>query len=193
MTTRLYKQKKYTNIFVLSRKIDKCNNYNTLHYIINVLLYTIVIFIIFVLDRLSKLYILNLAETNSIVDVYINSLLNFYLVWNKGLGFGLFSFDQNIIYNFITLLIILINILIIFMIYKSYDFRVYFLLMVLGGSLGNLFARIYFRAVPDFIDLHYMNFHWFIFNVADIFISIGIICLILAEIFLNKDIKNEKK
>ena len=158
-----------------------------------ILLYTIVIFIIFVLDRLSKLYILNLAETNSIVDVYINSLLNFYLVWNKGIGFGLFSFDQNIIYNFITLLIILINILIIFMIYKSYDFRVYFLLMVLGGSLGNLFDRIYFRAVPDFIDLHYMNFHWFIFNVADIFISIGIICLILAEIFLNKDIKNEKK
>ena len=158
-----------------------------------ILLYTIVIFIIFVLDRLSKLYILNLAETNSIVDVYINSFLNFYLVWNKGIGFGLFSFDQNIIYNFITLLIILINILIIFMIYKSYDFRVYFLLMVLGGSLGNLFDRIYFRAVPDFIDLHYMNFHWFIFNVADIFISIGIICLILAEIFLNKDIKNEKK
>ena len=158
-----------------------------------ILLYTIVIFIIFVLDRLSKLYILNLAETNSIVDVYINSFLNFYLVWNKGIGFGLFSFDQNIIYNFITLLIILINILIIFMIYKSYDFRVYFLLMVLGGSLGNLFDRIYFKAVPDFIDLHYINFHWFIFNVADIFISVGIICLIFAEIFVNNTIKNEKK
>ena len=158
-----------------------------------ILLYTIVIFIIFVLDRLSKLYILNLAETNSIVDVYINSFLNFYLVWNKGIGFGLFSFDQNIIYNFITLLIILINILIIFMIYKSYDFRVYFLLMVLVGSLGNLFDRIYFKAVPDFIDLHYINFHWFIFNVADIFISVGIICLIFAEIFINNTIKNEKK
>ena len=79
------------------------------------------------------------------------------------------------------------------MIYKSYDFRVYFLLMVLGGSLGNLCDRIYFKAVPDFIDLHYMNFHWFIFNVADIFISVGIICLIFAEIFVNNTIKNEKK
>ena len=79
------------------------------------------------------------------------------------------------------------------MIYKSYDFRVYFLLMVLGGSLGNLFDRIYFKAVPDFIDLHYINFHWFIFNVADIFISVGIICLIFAEIFVNNTIKNEKK
>jgi signal peptidase II len=153
--------------------------------------YLVLVSIIFILDRLSKLYILNLSENSQEVDIYITSFLNLYLIWNTGVGFGLFSLEQSFFYNLVTTLIIFINIIIIFVIMKTKDYKIYFLLMVLGGSLGNLFDRLYYYAVPDFIDIHYYNFHWFVFNVADIFITFGIICLIFAEIFLNKD-KKEK-
>ena len=154
-----------------------------------------IVLLIFVFDRFSKLYILNLAETDQLVNIYINSFLNLYLIWNTGVGFGLLSSDSNFYYNLITILIILINIIIIIMITKSNNYKIFFLLMILGGSLGNLFDRINYNAVPDFIDLHYNNFHWFIFNVADIFITMGIICLIFAELFLNnkKKLINEDK
>ena len=145
-----------------------------------------IIFIIFFLDRISKIYILNIAETTGTVDIYINSFLNLILVWNTGIGFGLLSFEQITIYNFITVLIIIINILIIYFILKSNDFRSYFFLLILGGSLGNLFDRVYYYAVPDFIDINYNEFHWFIFNVADIFITLGIICLIFVELLNYK-------
>ena len=152
----------------------------------------LVILVIFALDRISKLYILNLAEVENNVDIYINSYLNFHLIWNTGIGFGLFSSENNFYYNLISILIFIINIIIIIMILKTKDYRVLFLTMILGGSLGNFFDRIYYRAVPDFIDLHYTNFHWFIFNVADIFITIGIICLIIVEFILNnKQLDNE--
>ena len=153
--------------------------------------YLVLVSIIFILDRLSKLYILNLSENSQEVDIYITSFLNLYLIWNTGVGFGLFSSEQSFFYNLVTTLIIFINIIIIFVILKTKDCKIYFLLMVLGGSLGNLFDRLYYYAVPDFIDIHYYNFHWFVFNVADNFITFGIICLIFAEIFLNKD-KKEK-
>ena len=152
------------------------------------LLSLLIIIIIFALDRISKIYILNLAETEKYLDIYFNSFLNFYLIWNTGVGFGLFSSGIGFYYNLITILIVLINILIIFMIIKSDDYKFFFLLMILGGSFGNLFDRVYYKAVPDFIDVHYNGFHWFIFNVADIFISIGVICLIVAELFFNKKI-----
>ena len=152
-----------------------------------------IVLFIFFLDRFSKIYILNLAELNNSVDIYLSSFLNLYLIWNKGIAFGLLSFEQNLIYNLITLLISVINIVIIFLIIKTKDIRVYFLIFILGGSLGNLFDRVYYTSVPDFIDFHIGNFHWFIFNVADIFITLGIVCLILAEIFLNKKVKNEIK
>ena len=145
-----------------------------------------IIFIIFFLDRISKIYILNIAETTGTVDIYINSFLNLILVWNTGIGFGLLSFEQITIYNFITVLIIIINILIIYFILKSNDFRSYFFLLILGGSLGNLFDRVYYSAVPDFIDINYNEYHWFIFNVADIFITLGIICLIFVELLNYK-------
>ena len=152
----------------------------------------LIVFIIFVLDRFSKLYILNLADTEKYIDIYVNSYLNFHLVWNTGIGFGLFSSGSNFYYNLITILIVLINIFILIIIIKSKDFKFLFLLMVLGGSFGNLFDRIYYRAVPDFIDIHYESFHWFVFNVADIFITLGIICLIIVEfIFNNKKENNE--
>ena len=158
-----------------------------------ILFYLFIVVLIFFLDRFSKIYILNLAELNNSVDIYLSSFLNLYLIWNKGIAFGLLSFEQNLIYNLITLLISVINIFIICLIIKTKDIRVYFLIFILGGSLGNLFDRVYYTSVPDFIDFHIGNFHWFIFNVADIFITLGIVCLILAEIFLNKKDKNEVK
>ena len=154
-------------------------------------IFLIIALIIFLIDRLSKNYILNIAEVEGSVDIFVNSYLNIFLVWNTGIGFGLLSFDKSLIYNLITSLIIAINILIIYMIITTNDIRSYFLVFVLGGSLGNLFDRLYYSAVPDFIDINYKEFHWFIFNVADIFITIGIICLIFAELMNYK--KENKK
>ena len=149
----------------------------------NFFLGLLIFIIIFAFDRTSKIYILNLAETNKYVDIYVNSFLNFHLIWNTGIGFGLFSSSSNIYYHLITFFIVLINIIILVMILKLNNYKIFFLSMILGGSLGNLFDRIYYYAVPDFIDLHYNNFHWFIFNVADIFITLGVICLIFIEVF----------
>ena len=149
-----------------------------------IFIYIALVLLVLALDRISKTIILNILENDGKVDIYINSFFNLFLVWNKGIGFGLFSFDQNYIYNAITLFILLINLLIVYLIYKEKAPKTYFLAIILGGSSGNLFDRYYYSAVPDFIDLNYNGFHWFIFNVADVFITLGIICLILAE-FLN--------
>ena len=151
-----------------------------------IILYFVTVFFIFLADRISKLYILSILENFGNVNININSYINFVLVWNSGIAFGLLSFDQSEIYNLITIFIIFINLLIVYLIIKLKDIRAYFFLIVLGGSLGNLFDRIYYSAVLDFIDISYKNFHWFIFNVADIFISIGIICLIFAELLIYK-------
>ncbi len=157
-----------------------------------IFIYIAIILLVLTLDRVSKTIILNILQNAGAVDIYINSFFSLYLVWNKGIGFGLFSFDQNSIYNGITLFILLINIIIVYLIYKEEAPKTYFLAIILGGSLGNLFDRYYYSAVPDFIDLNYKGYHWFIFNVADIFITLGIICLILAE-FLNYKKQNDKK
>jgi len=149
-------------------------------------IYLGIVLVIFFLDRISKIYILNIAESRGIVEISVNFFLNFILVWNTGIGFGLLSFEHSTIYNFITVLIIIINLLIIYLIFKSYDLRAYFFILILGGSLGNLFDRVYYSAVPDFIDLNYKEYHWFIFNVADIFITLGIICLIFVELLNYK-------
>ena len=151
-----------------------------------IIFYFLITLFIFLLDRVSKIYILNIAETSGNVDIYVNSFLNFILVWNKGVGFGLLSFDQSKIYNLITILIIIINLIIIYLAIMTKNIRVYFFLLILGGSLGNLFDRLYYTAVPDFIDINYKGYHWFVFNVADIFITLGIICLIIAELLNYK-------
>jgi signal peptidase II len=150
-----------------------------------ILLNFIIVLSIFLIDRISKIYILKIAELENAVDIYLTPYLNFYLIWNKGIAFGLFSFNDELIYNIITLIIITVSIVILAMIAKTKEFKQYSLLFVLGGSLGNLYDRIYYTAVPDFIDFHINNFHWFVFNVADIFITLGIMCLILDEIFFN--------
>ena len=153
-----------------------------------ILINILVIIFVFIADRISKIYILNLAGPGSVVDIYLSKYLNLYLIWNKGIAFGLLSFDQTSIYNLITIIIGLISMIILIMIVQSGDIRAYFLSLILGGSLGNLYDRIYYASVPDFIDFHINNIHWFIFNVADIFISLGVICLIFVEIFVNKKI-----
>ena len=157
----------------------------------NILINSIIILIIFLADRITKNYILKIAELENIVDIYLTSYLNLYLIWNKGIAFGLFSFGDNSIYNLISLVIVVITLVILFMIIKSNGLKKYSLILVFGGSLGNLFDRIYYSAVPDFIDFHVNNYHWFVFNVADIFITMGVICLIYAETFSNNK-KNEQ-
>ena len=150
-----------------------------------IILNFLIVLIIFLADRLSKIYILKIAELENTVDIYITQYLNFYLIWNKGIAFGLFSFNESFIYSVITSIIAIITIIILLMIIKNKGFKKYSLLLVFGGSLGNLFDRIYYSAVPDFIDLHINDFHWFVFNGADIFITMGIICLIFDEMFIN--------
>ena len=150
----------------------------------------LIISIIFLVDRLSKIYIINLAEDLSNFSITMTTFLNIILVWNSGIGFGLLSFEKQFLYNLITLIIILVNLVILYLGIKSSNFKGFLFFIILGGSLGNLFDRLYYSAVPDFIDINYNGFHWFIFNVADIFISIGIICLIFAEL-LNYKKKNE--
>ena len=151
----------------------------------------IIIITIFTVDRISKIYIIKIVELENKIDIYITEYLNFYLIWNKGVAFGLFSFNESFIYNIITGIIMIISIVVLVMIYNNSGLKKVSLTFVLGGALGNLFDRIYYSAVPDFIDLHFNDFHWFIFNVADIFITLGIICLIFDEIFVNNK-KNEK-
>ena len=142
----------------------------------------IIILFIFFLDRVSKIYLLNLEISGTTIDFYINSFLNFYLVWNSGIGFGLASLDSNIYYHLITGIIVIVNFILIYLILKSKGIQAYLLALIIGGALGNLFDRIYYHAVPDFIDLHIANYHWFIFNVADIFITLGIIGLLIVEL-----------
>tara|TARA_B100001175_G_scaffold60563_1_gene49112 strand:+ start:25 stop:495 length:471 start_codon:yes stop_codon:yes gene_type:complete len=151
----------------------------------------IIIFSIFFFDRITKLYLLNLQAEGIDVDFYIFPFLNFYLIWNTGIGFGLGAMEASIYYHILTAIILLVNIALIIFLLKSKGIFVYLFAIVIGGSLGNLFDRIYYHAVPDFIDLHFYNYHWFVFNVADIFITLGIIGLMLVEIF-KKNSNNEK-
>ena len=148
----------------------------------------IIILIIFFFDRLTKLYLINLQASGTDIDFYIFPFLNFYLIWNTGIGFGLASMETNIYYHILTTIIVFVNLGLIYFLLKSKGIYVYLLATLIGGSLGNLFDRIYYYAVPDFIDLHLGNYHWFIFNVADIFITVGIIGLILAELLKKEKV-----
>jgi len=146
----------------------------------------LIVFIVFLLDRVSKYIILKLSQPLGELDISVTSFLDFNLIWNNGIAFGFFSFEQNFYYNFFTLLIILITSIIIWLSYKADGLEKISYLMIIGGSLGNIFDRIYYSSVPDFIDISINNFHWFIFNVADIFISAGVILLIILEFFKKK-------
>jgi signal peptidase II len=157
----------------------------------NFIIHLFIVFFLFVSDRLSKIYVIHESEKN--LDNYIleSTYLNIRLIWNEGIAFGLFSFDDKFLYHSLSLLILLIILVIIYMIVKNDGFKKYSLVLVLGGALGNFYDRIVNSAVPDFIDFHYNNFHWFIFNVADIFITIGIICLIIFDLINKKNTNDE--
>ena len=143
----------------------------------------LIILLIFFFDRTTKIYLINMQSSGTDIDFYIFPFLNFYLVWNTGIGFGLASMESNIFYHILTIVIAIINIVLIYFLIKLKGIYTFSIAIIIGGSLGNLFDRIYYYAVPDFIDLHLGNFHWFIFNVADIFITVGIIALVFIEIF----------
>jgi signal peptidase II len=150
--------------------------------------YFIFILFIFILDRVTKLWIISIFNSENNLEIKISSFINLNLIWNKGIAFGLFSYGEKFEYNLLTGLIIMIIAIVFWMIIKTKGLEKYGFLMILGGALGNIFDRLYYSAVPDFIDIYYKNFHWFVFNVADIFITVGVLMLIINEI----TIKNHK-
>ena len=150
----------------------------------------IIIFVIFILDRLSKLYVIYLDKINTSSEIFSSKFLNIYLIWNEGIAFGLLSFEKDNLYNILTALIIIIILVLFVLITRSTGLKKYSLTMIIGGALGNVFDRIYSKAVPDFIDFHVGNFHWFIFNIADIFITIGVILMIFLELIDNNKNKS---
>ena len=150
--------------------------------------YFFFILFIFILDRISKLWIISTFNSENNLEIKISSFFNLNLIWNKGIAFGLFSYGEKFEYNLLTGLIIIITVIVFWMIIKTKGLEKYGFLMILGGALGNIFDRLYYSAVPDFIDIYYKNFHWFVFNVADIFITVGVLMLIINEL----TIKNHK-
>jgi len=149
----------------------------------------IFILVLFTIDRVSKILILKNFLNNSSSEIYINSFLNFSLVWNSGIGFGILQLEANIFYLLISIIITAINLILIYWMLSSSNYlESIFISIILGGALGNLFDRYYYSSVPDFIDLHYESFHWFTFNIADIFITIGIIGLIIIDLFKIKKV-----
>ena len=151
----------------------------------NLLINFLLVFSIFLFDRISKIYIIYLDNKFLGNEIFSSKFLNITLIWNEGIAFGFFSFGDKTLYNFLTIIIFTIILVIVFMIIKSEGFKKYSLLMILGGAFGNVFDRTFYKAVPDFIDFHIQEFHWFIFNVADIFITIGVISMIFLEFTKN--------
>ena len=155
----------------------------------NVFINFLIVLFIFLIDRFSKLYVINLDKELFSSELFSSKFLNISLIWNEGIAFGLLSVGKNNLYNLLTILILIIILIIVFMITKNNGIKKYLLLIILGGALGNVYDRIIYKAVPDFIDFHVGNFHWFIFNVADIFISLGVFFMILIELFdKNKNV-----
>ena len=153
----------------------------------------ILVILIFALDRISKIYVINLSYKALVSELFSSKFLNINLIWNEGIAFGLFSYDQHYLYNFLTLIILIVVLIVFIMIIKNKGLKKFSLLMIFGGATGNLYDRIFFKAVPDFIDFHIGQFHWFVFNLADIFISIGVIFMILIELIDNNKTNNDKK
>tara|TARA_B100000161_G_C33513663_1_gene397648 strand:+ start:109 stop:606 length:498 start_codon:yes stop_codon:yes gene_type:complete len=151
----------------------------------NFLINLLIVLSIFLLDRFSKIYVMYLDKKFLGSEIFSSKFLNIILIWNEGIAFGMLSFNENYLYNILTILILLVIVALMFMTVKTSGFKKYSMLMILGGAFGNVFDRIFYNAVPDFIDFHVSNFHWFIFNVADIFISLGIFFMIFFELIDN--------
>jgi len=151
------------------------------------------IILIFLFDRISKIYVIYLDKKFLGSEIFSSEFLNITLIWNEGIAFGLFSFDEKYLYNILTLFIFIIILIVFFMLIKSKGLKKYALLLILGGALGNVFDRIFYKGVPDFIDFHIGNFHWFIFNFADVFITLGVFFMILSEFIGNNNVKDYEK
>ena len=144
----------------------------------------------FILDRISKFLIINSANEDGQINIILTSFLNLNLIWNDGIAFGLLSFSESFSYNLVTIIILFVIFILLIMLYKAENLSRYALLLILGGAIGNFFDRVFYSAVPDFIDFYFKGFHWFIFNVADIFISLGLFCLIYVEL-LKKNTEHD--
>ncbi len=164
------------------------SNFLNKSFVINLL----IILSIFGLDRFSKAYVISINEKSLSSDLFVSKYLNINLIYNEGIAFGLLSFEENYIYQILTTIIFIIIIILLFMIFraKTKKYEKIGLILIAGGALGNFYDRIIYNAVPDFIDLHIGNFHWFIFNIADIFITIGVLWLIFLEIISKKKVNN---
>ena len=152
----------------------------------------LILFLIFILDRFSKIYVIYLSEKNNYSQIFSSKFLDIHLIWNEGIAFGLLSFSETFFYNLISTIIAIIIFILFLMIIRSKGLKKLLLISILGGAIGNFYDRMVYKAVPDFIDFHINDFHWFIFNIADIFISIGVFFMILYEIIDNNSEKNEK-
>jgi len=152
----------------------------------------LILFLIFILDRSSKIYVIYLSEKNNYSQIFSSKFLDIHLIWNEGIAFGLLSFSETYFYNLISTIIAIIIFILFLMIIRSKGLKKLLLISILGGAIGNFYDRMVYKAVPDFIDFHINDFHWFIFNIADIFISIGVFFMILYEIIDNNSEKNEK-
>jgi len=156
----------------------------------NFIINSLLVFSIFLLDRLSKIYVIYLDKINLNSEIFSSKFLNIHLIWNEGMAFGFFSVSSQNLYNLLTLIIFIVILLVFYFLLKSKGFEKYALIFIFSGALGNIYDRLIYKAVPDFLDFHVGNFHWFIFNVADIFITLGVFFMIIIEIF---NIKKEKK
>ena len=152
----------------------------------------LILFLIFILDRFSKIYVIYLSEKNNYSQIFSSKFLDIHLIWNEGIAFGLLSFSETYFYNLISIIIAIIIFILFLFIIRSKGLKKLLLISILGGAIGNFYDRMVYKAVPDFIDFHINDFHWFIFNIADIFITIGVFFMILYEIIDNNSEKNEK-
>ena len=162
---------KINNLREIKKEISKKSN----------IYFLVLIFIIFVTDRISKLKIIRSFSDDT---YYLNDFINLDLIWNIGIGFGLLSTDSSLLYNFVSIIVAIVIIYLIYILIISDNLDKFILSIIIGGALGNFYDRLIYKAVPDFIDVHYNNFHWFTFNIADIFITMGIIIFIIRGFFI---------
>ncbi len=164
----------------------------------NIKRFILFIFLFAAADQITKLFVIYYFEIdvdrlNSTILFPINEYLNFYVIWNKGFAFGLFQNDINLVNNiYMILILIVIIILCIYAIQINRRAYYFSFSLIIGGAIGNLIDRFSYTAVLDFIDLHYNNFHWYVFNIADITITTGCILTIILELFFKeKENQNE--
>ena len=146
----------------------------------------VLILFIFGIDRISKIYIIQTIQLEG-SDIFLYDFLNLTLNWNRGIAFGLLSSNANLFYHIVSALILLIIVYLIYLMVTSDNFGKIIISFIVGGAIGNVYDRFTYFAVPDFIDFHVENMHWFTFNFADIFISLGIFAMVIKEFVLKKN------